>query len=159
MRKTTAAVLIGAGAGLVLAWLFRGRMGRLGGMLDEPAEIVVETGEGGRPRVTYVTPEVIVKKNKHVRWQLVNHSNADVLLALKDWQDANREPAPPAVAADPDDHEHPPQNGLSRVVPATKRRPLRGKARGPRLSEVEKVKYAVYLDNQLAVDPIVKLIL
>ncbi len=156
MRKTTAAVLIGAGAGLALAWLFRGRLGR---MADERAEIVVETGEGGRPRVTFVTPEVTVEQNRHVRWQLVNYSNADVLLALSDWQDANHQPVPPAVAADPDDHEHPPQNGLSREVPATKKRPLRGKARGPRQGDVEKVKYAVYLDNQLAVDPIVKLIL
>jgi hypothetical protein len=157
MKKKTAAALIGAGAGLALAWLFRGRFAAL---FDQAAEIVVEPGDGGRPRVTYVTPEVIVKKNKHVRWQLMNHSNVDVLLELKDWQDANNhESAPPAVTADPDDHEQPPQDGLSRVVPATKKRPLRGKARGPRQSEAERVKYAVYLDSQLAVDPIVKLIL
>jgi hypothetical protein len=156
MKKTTAAVLIGAGAGLALAWLFRGRFAAL---FDEAAEIVVEPGEGGRPRVTYVTPEVIVKKNKHVRWQLMNHSNVEVLLELRDWQDPNHQTAPAAVTADPDDHEQPPQNGLSRVVPATKKRPLRGKARGPRQGEAEKVKYAVYLDNQLAIDPIVKLIL
>ena len=52
MRKTTAALLIGAGTGLALAWLFRNRFGA---MLDAPAEIVVEPGEGGRPQVTFWT--------------------------------------------------------------------------------------------------------
>ena len=156
MRKTTAAVWIGAGVGLVLGWLFRGR---LRGMFDEPAEIIVDTGEGGRPRVAYVTPEVTVKKNKHVRWTVTNQSTSDVLIALADWEDAGHQPVPPAVDADPDDHEHPPQQGLTRKVPANKKRPIRGKARGPRQGEVEKVKYAVHLNGQLAVDPIVKLIL
>jgi hypothetical protein len=159
MRKTTAAVLIGTGAGFALAWLFRGR---LRGMFDEPAEIVVDNGIAG-PFVSYVTPEVVVKKNKHVRWQVTNNSTAEVLVALEDWQDPNHQPAPPAVSADPDDHEHPPQRGLSRQVPGRNRhpgrRPLRGKARAPRDGDVEDVKYAVHLNGRLAVDPIVKLIL
>jgi hypothetical protein len=101
---------------------------------------------------------VTVKKNKHVRWQVTNRSIADVLIALADWQDANHEAVPPAVDADPDDHEHPPQHGLSRRVPANKKRPIRGRARAPRDGNAEEVKYAVYLDSELAVDPIVKLI-
>jgi hypothetical protein len=157
MRKTTAAVLIGAGVGLVLAWLFRGRFGA---MLEAPAEIVVEPGEGGRPRVSFVTPSVTVKKHKHVRWTVINRSTHDVGIALADWQDLGHRPAPPAVDADPDDHEHPPQNGLSRSVPAGRRRPIRGRARAPQGGASEEpVKYSVYLGPDLAVDPIVKLIL
>jgi hypothetical protein len=157
MRKTTAAVLIGAGAGLVLAWLFRGRFGP---MLDAAAEIVVEPGEGGRPRVSFVTPSVTVKNQRNVRWMVINRSSHDVGIALADWQDLSHRPAPPAVDPDPDDHEHPPQNGLSRSVPAGKRRPIRGRARAPQGGAFEEqVKYSVYLGADLAVDPIVKLIL
>ena len=157
MRKTTAAVFIGAGAGLALAWLFRGRFGA---MLDAPAEIVVEPGEGGRPRVSSVTQSVTVKKHKHVRWTVINRSTHDVGIALADWQDLSHRPAPPAVDPDPDDHEHPPQNGLSRSVPAGRRRPIRGRARAPQGGALEEqVKYSVYLGADLAVDPIVKLIL
>jgi hypothetical protein len=157
MRNTTAALLIGAGAGLVLAWLFRGR---LGAMLDAPAEIVVEPGEGGRPRVSFVTPSVTVKTHRHVSWMVINRSTHDAGIALADWQDLGHRPAPPAVDPDPDDHEHPPQNGLSRSVPAGKRRPIRGRARAPQGGAFEEhVKYSVYLGADLAVDPIVKLIL
>jgi hypothetical protein len=153
MRKTTVAVLIGAGAGLALAWLFRSRFGAL---FDEPAEIVVEPG----PRVSFVTDSVTVKKHKHVRWMVDNRSGQEVGIALADWQDLSHRPAAPAVDADPDDHEHPPQNGLSRSVPDGRRRPIRGRARAPQggASE-EKVKYSVYLGTDVAVDPIVKLIL
>ena len=157
MRKTTAAVLIGAGAGLALAWLFRGRFGP---MLDAAAEIVVEPGEGGRPRVSFVTPSVTVKNQRNVRWMVINRSSHDVGIALADWQDLSHRPAPPAVDPDPDDPEHPPQNGLSRSVPAGKRRPIRGRARAPQGGAFEEqVKYSVYLGADLAVDPIVKLIL
>jgi hypothetical protein len=156
MRKTTAAVLIGAGAGLVLAWLLRSRFGA---MFDASAEIVVED-DGGQARVTFVTPYVTVKTNKHVRWMVINRSTHEVGIALAGWQDLNHRPAPPAVDPDPDDPEHPPQNGLSRPVPAGKRRPIRGRARAPQGGSFEEqVKYSVYLGSDLAVDPIVKLIL
>ena len=157
MKKTTVGLFIGASAGLVLAWLFRDR---LRGMFDEAADIIVEPGEGGRPRVSFVTPSVTVKKHKHVRWTVINRSTQEVGIALADWQDLGHRPAPPAVDPDPDDHEHPPQNGLSRSVPAGKQRPIRGLARAPQGGAFEEqVKYSVYLGADLAVDPIVKLIL
>jgi hypothetical protein len=162
MDKKSAWLLVGAGTGLTLAWLFRSRIAGLFGVsakIDESAEIIVETGHDGRPHVVYVTPEVIVKKNKHVRWQVGNGSNVDVVVALADWQDESHRPVRPAVDADPDDHEHPPQQDLSRKVPAQKSRPIRGRARGPSAGHVEKVKYAVHLDGNLEVDPIVKLTL
>ena len=159
MRKTTAGLLIGAGAGMIFGWLFRDRFRA---MFDQPAEIVVDSGVAG-PFVSHVTKEVIVKTNKHVRWQITNNTNAEVLIELKGWEDLNHQPAQPAVSADPDDHEHPPQHGLSRRVPARNhnpgRRPLRGKAREPQGGDAEEVKYAVHLNGSLAVDPIVKLIL
>lgn len=156
MKKTTAAVLIGAGAGLAIAWLLRSRFGA---MFDAPAEIIVED-DGNQPRVTFVTDSVTVKKNKHVRWTVINRSRHDAGIALAGWQDLSHRPAPAAVDADPDDHEHPPQNGLSRQVPARQRRPIRGRARAPQGGALEEqVKYSVYLGPDLAVDPIVKLIL
>ena len=152
-------MLIGAGAGLALAWLFRGR---LGAMLDEPAEIVVEPGEGGRPRVTFVTPDGDRQEEQAcavaTRESTLERTTCSSRSAT--GRTSSHQPAPPAVAADPDDHEHPPQNGLSRAVPASKRRPIRGKAQGAAGGAMSRtVKYAVYLDDQLAVDPIVKLIL
>lgn len=156
MDKKGAGLLLGAAAGLTLGWLFRKR---IAGLFDERAKIIVETGDDGRPHVVYVTAEVTVKKNKHVRWQASNDSNVDVVVALADWQDLNHQPVRPAVDADPDDHEHPPQQGLSRKVPAQKSRPIRGRARGPSAGDIEKVKYAVHLDGNLEVDPIVKLTL
>lgn len=155
-NKKSAGLLLGVAAGLTLAWLFRKRIAAL---FDEPAKIIVETGDDGRPHVVYVTPEVTVKKNKHVRWQASNDSNVDVVVALADWQDLNHQPVRPAVDADPDDHEHPPQRDLSREVPAQKSRPIRGRARGPSAGKLEEVKYAVHLDGNLEVDPIVKLTL
>ena len=159
MKKTTAGLFIGAGVGVVLAWLFRDRFR---GLFDQSAEIVVDSGVAGL-FVSHVTPEVIVKKNKHVRWQVINNTDAEVLVALAGWEDPNHQEAPPAVSADPDDHEHPPQHGLTRQVPGRNqhpgRRPIRGKARGPRQGDFEVVKYAVHLNGHLAVDPIVKLIL
>ena len=149
-------MLIGAGAGAVLAWLLRAR---LRGMFDAPAQIIVED-DGAQPRVTSVTRSVTVETNKHVRWMVINRSSHDVGIALAGWQDLSHRPAPPAVDADPDDHEHPPQNGLSRQVPARQRRPIRGRARAPQGGALEEqVKYSVYLGPDLAVDPIVKLIL
>ena len=161
MRKTIAGLLIGAGTGVILGWLFRNRFRA---MFDEPAEIVVDSGVAG-PFISHVTEEVTVKTNKHVRWQITNNTGAEVLIELKGWEDLSHQPAPPAVSADPNDHERPPQHGLSRQVPGRNhgnpgRRPLRGKAREPRNGATEeKVKYAVHLNGPLAVDPIVKLIL
>ena len=155
MNKKIAGMMIGAGAGLALAWMFRGRLLR---MSEVRADIVVKTGDDGRPHVEFVTDEITVKRNHHARWWVDNRANVEVLVALADWEDLEHRPVPPAVEADPDDHEHPPQRGLSREVPAGKHRPIRGRARAPRGgAHDEKVKYAVHLDGRVEVDPIVKL--
>jgi hypothetical protein len=156
MARKTAGLLIGIGAGLALAWAFRDR---LRGLSDRIADIIVENGSGGAPRVTFVTPEVTVKRHKHVRWFVTNRSSQSVDISLRDWQDSTHRPVAPAVDADPDDREHPPQNGLSRPVPSGRRLPIRGRARGPQHGFEERVKYAVYLGETVAVDPIVKLVL
>ena len=155
MSKKTTGILIGAGAGLALVWLLRDRLTAL---FDVRAEIIVKTGRDGNPHVDFVTDEVTVRRNKNVKWSVHNHSDADVLIALADWEDENHQPVAPAVDPDPDDHDHPPQKGLTREVPAGNRRPIRGRARAPHgPSKDEKVKYAVYLNDHLEVDPIVKL--
>ena len=156
MNKRSVGLLLGAAAGLSLAWLFRDR---IAGLFDRSADIFVETGGDGRPHVVFVTDEVAVKKNNHVRWQVTNDATVDVIVELTGWQDSGGNPVSPAVDADPDDNDHPPQQGLSRKVPAGKKRPIRGKARGPSTGTVERVKYAVHLDGNLEVDPIVKLTL
>jgi hypothetical protein len=156
-NKKSAGFLLGAAAGLVLAWLFRDR---IAGLFDKRAKITVETGDDGKPHVVFVTREVTVKKNGHVRWKVTNDSKVDVVIALADWQDANHQPVTPAVDPDPDDDDKPPQQGLTREVPEGKSRPIRGKARGPSAGKLEEeVKYAVYLGKDLEVDPIVKLTL
>ena len=158
MSKKTTGMLIGAGAGLALVWLLRDKVAALFG--DVRADIIVKTGKDGEPHVVYVTDEITVKRNKHAKWWVDNRSNADVVIALADWEDANHQPVPAAVDPDPDDHDHPPQNGLTREVPRDKRRPIRGRARAPQGgASAEKVKYAVYLGTNLEVDPIVKLTL
>jgi hypothetical protein len=156
MTKKTAGLLIGIGTGIGLAWIV---INRLRGAGDQTADIVVEPGSGGGPPGIDVTPEVTVKQNRHVRWLVDNRTQQDVVVALADWQDLSHRPVEAAVTAAADDNEQPPQDNLSRRVPAGKRRQIRGRARGPRMALVEAVKYSVYLDSALAVDPIVKLVL
>jgi len=161
MKKKGVGLLLGVGAGLGVVWFFRDA---IAAMFDKRVDIEVEDVKGA-PRIVDVTPETVtVKHNGHVRWTVHNHSQQDVVVSLRDWQDdLNREPVPPAVDADPDDKEQPPQDGLSREVPAGKKRPIRGRARKPQKdgeeADEEDVKYAVYLGEELAVDPIVKLVL
>jgi hypothetical protein len=154
MDKKSVGLLLGAATGFTLGWLFRHR---IAGLFDQRAEIIVGPNGSTEPHVVFVTPEVTVKRNKDVRWLAINNSKVDVVVALADWQDLNHQPVRPAVDPDPDDHEHPPQKGLTREVPAGKHRPIRGRARGPNGGKEEKVKYAVYLGDRLEVDPIVKL--
>ena len=160
MKKKGVGLLLGVGAGLGVVWFFRDEIAAL---FDKRVDIDVEDVKGA-PRIVDVIPEtVIVKHNRHVRWTVHNHSQQGVVISLRDWQDSNHEPVPPAVDADPDDKEKPPQDGLSREVPAGKKRPIRGRARKPQKNgeeaDEEDVKYAVYLGEELAVDPIVKLVL
>jgi hypothetical protein len=160
MNKKRAGLLIGAGAGLGLLWLVRDK---IAGLFDKRATIDVED-VSGVPRVTFVTEEVTVKENKHVRWMVENRSQQSVTISLADWQDLKHQPVSPAVQADPDDDKKPPQKDLSREVPSGKKRPIRGRARAPKHNaneepDEESVKYSVYLGKDVAVDPVVKLVL
>lgn len=160
MSKKATGVLIGAGAGLAAAWWFRDV---IAGWFDTRAVIEVED-VNDVPRVTFVTEEVTVKENKHVRWKVENRSKKSVTISLADWQDLDHQPVSPAVRADPDDDKKPPQKDLSREVPSLKKRPIRGRARAPKREagsekDEETVKYSVKLGEDVAVDPIVKLTL
>ena len=115
MDKKSVGLLLGAATGFTLGWLFRHR---IAGLFDQRAEIIVGPNGSTEPHVVFVTPEVTVKRNKDVRWLAINNSKVDVVVALADWQDLNHQPVRPAVDPDPDDHEHPPQKGLTREVPA-----------------------------------------
>jgi hypothetical protein len=160
MKKKDVGLLLGVGAGLGLVWFCRNQ---IAAMFDKRVDLEVEDQTDG-PRVVEVLPETVtVKHNGHVRWTVHNHSQQDVMISLQDWQDSSHEPVAPAVDPAPDDNEQPPQDGLSRKVPAGKKRPIRGRARKPQKDgaevDEEEVKYAIFLDGGLAVDPIVKLVL
>ena len=157
MKKKTAGLLIGAGAGLGLMWTFRDR---LLGLFEASATIVLKSRPDGSAGIGNLTDYVKVRRDRHLTWTVINNSTVDGVVSLQNWNDGSGHPTEPATTADPDehDHEHPPQEGLSRRVPAGKRRKIRGKARSP-LGKSEDVHYDVFLDGHPGADPIVRLVL
>jgi hypothetical protein len=163
MRKESlTGLLIGAGTALGIAWLFGPKLAALlrgGNAGDKERTIVLKTRASGEPGINEIDSDletVVVRKNKHLTWWVINESDAAVLVSLENWKDGSGGSIP-AVDPDPDDHDQPPQSGLSREVPKNKKRPIRGKARGPLSGNSEEVHYDVYLDTKPAADPIVKL--
>lgn len=156
MKKKTAGLLIGA-AGLGLAWAFREK---LLGLFEANATIVLKTRPDGSAGIGNLTDYVKVRNNRHVTWTVINNATVDAVVSLQNWNDGSGNPKPPATNGDPDenDRDEPFQEGLSRKVPAGKRRKIRGRARAP-IGKVEDVHYDVFLDGQLGADPIVRLVL
>ena len=156
MKKKTAGLLIGA-AGLGLAWAFRERLVAL---FEANATIVLKTRPDGSAGIGNLTDYVKVRNNRHVTWTVINNATVDAVVSLQNWNDGSGNQKPPAANGDPDenDRDEPFQEGLSRKVPAGKRRKIRGRARAP-IGKVEDVHYDVFLDGQLGADPIVRLVL
>lgn len=157
MKKSTAGLLIGAGAGFGLLWFFRDHFTVLA---DASATIELKSRPGGSAGVNSVTEVVKVKQNHRLTWTVVNNSPVDVLVSIQNWNDGGGRERPAAVDpdADPNDPDEPRQENLTRRVPAGKRRKIRGKARAPQ-GKVEDVFYVIYLNGQPALDPIVRLVL
>jgi hypothetical protein len=156
MNKKTAGFLIGVGAGLGAIWALRDHLTAL---LDASATIELKSRPGGAG-VNTATEVVKVKQNHRLTWTVINNSTVDVLVSIQNWTDGQGQQRPPAVNPDVDgnDPEEPHQEGLTRRVPAGKRRKIRGKGRAPQ-GTVEEVHYAIFLDGQAALDPIVRLVL
>ena len=159
MNKKTVGLLVGIGAGLGIAWALRDKFaGVLGG---KNLDIVLKTVVPGQQAGVSTQPAVVtVFKDTHITWHVTNDSDKDVLVALANWNDGDNHGRRPAVDADvdPDDHEDPPQHDLTRLVPAGKKRKIRGKSRKAD-AIIESVYYDVNLDGTKGVDPIVRLVL
>jgi hypothetical protein len=157
--KKTVGLLVGIGAGLGLAWALRHKFaGVLGG---KDLEIVLKTVVPGEKAGVRIQPaDVMVFKDTDITWHVTNDSDKDVVVSLANWNDGEGHGRRPAVDADvdPHDHEHPPQHDLSRLVPAGKKRKIRGKSRKAD-AVIETVYYDVNLDGTKGVDPIVRLVL
>jgi hypothetical protein len=157
MRKTTAAVLIGVGAGIGLAWLLMGRFARRrvevhltlkglddGGVTFEPFEDYVELRKG---------------RGDTIHWIVSNPEatgyDGEVEVAVGGWSSNEAGDTSPVKFDD----------GHSRTVkrggPA-KQMPAKINQQAPPNHKVDppvEYKYNVYVNGQLVLDPIVKLIL
>lgn len=153
MSNKTTGFLFGAGIGLGVAWFLR-----MLGNGDQERIVVLKTSTNNT--LCMKNPEdVEVRKNKKLTWWVVNLSQWDVDVSMQNWRDAKGNPKDPAGNAEPNDHDEPPQNQLSRTVPRGTVRKIRIKARGPAKALIEEVRYDVYLNGNLGADPIVKLTL
>ena len=149
------------GAGLGLAWIFRDELFAL---FSSTADIELKPLGKDKAGINDQTQYVEVKKNHHLTWTIDNQSCIDVKVTIQDWTDGKRNEKTPAVDPDPDsdDKDEPPQEekGLTRLVPAGKKRKIRGLARPPADGrDHEYVYYVTYLNGEPGEDPIVKLIL
>lgn len=153
-RKATGGLLFGAGIGFGIAWFLK-----MLGNGDQERIIILKTGAKGT--LCMKKPDdVEVRKGKKLTWWIVNQSEWDVEVSLRNWRDADGQPKAPAVDPSPDqkDPDEPPQDDLSRMVPQGKVRKIQSRARRPALL-FEEVYYDVYLNGSLGADPIVKLVL
>ena len=155
MTNKTTGLLFGAGIGLGIGWLIA-----RGGKSDAERIMILKKRPNGQPGLELAPDDVEVRAGKRLTWWVVNLTDLDVEVSFTNWRDEDNQPKAPAVNADPDNDGDDPQNGLSRMVRKGKVKKIRSKARSPEaIVFPEEVYYDVYLDGDLAVDPIVKLIL
>lgn len=147
------------GAGLSLAWIFREE---LFGLLPAGADIELKPLGKDRAGICDQTQYVKVRSHRHLTWTIDNRSDIDVKVTIKDWTDGKGKQKQPAVNPDrdPEDEDEPLQekDSLERLVPAGKKRKIRGRARPPADDlDHEYVYYVTYLNDEPGEDPIVKL--
>jgi hypothetical protein len=153
MNKKTTGILVGAGIGFGLAWLFGRR-----GQDDQERIIILKTRPDGTAGIEKAPDDVEIRAGKRLTWWVANQSNLEVDVSLQHWTDAGGRPRPPAVDPDPEWDDRDQQDGLFRRVPPGQVRKIRAKARRP-MGLFEEVYYDVYLNGSPGVDPIVKLVL
>jgi hypothetical protein len=144
MDKRTGGLLVGAAAGIALAWHFLRR-----DQAEVDLQIGLEPADGGGCRVATKPEFAELHWMQKVNWHITNNCNQDVRVALESWRDRDGRPRPPAANSD-----DPNQPGLWKKVKKNDTATIKAKAR---LGFFEDCYYDVYLDDQLGADPIVKL--
>jgi hypothetical protein len=153
MNKKGAGFLFGLGAGIGLVWAVRRGLIEL---FPRQHRHVVLTDVDGTCHVTTKPEELLLVLNQKVTWHITNNCGAGYDVSLTKWRDEQNNEVPAGVG--PDDQESG-DNELRRFVPAGQTRLINGKKARLASSLVETVKYDVYLNDQPAADPIVKLVL
>ena len=149
MNKKSVGVLVGAAAGAIAF--------RVSQETDPVViPIVVDSGEGGLFRLTTKPLAYVhLRFRQRVIWEITNNSDYDVRVAVENWRRPNGGRVQPAAFADDPD-----QPGLWRIVTAHQHAKIRAKGR---LAEwivlPEECEYDIYVNDVLAADPIVKLVL
>ena len=149
MNKKTTSFLIGAAAGIGLAWYY----GRLVARGVKRVPIVLRKRDDGSCGVEPVD-DVILKilPPEPLLWDITNPKDTDggcgkgVTVSIGGWTKGGKESPPAVLAVTFEEHVLP---GQTRTIPALAN-PVAGKG---------EFKYNVYLGEELALDPIVKLIL
>ena len=153
MNKKSAGLLFGAAVGAGLVWAVR--RGLIALFPRQHRDIVL-TDVGGTCHVTTKPEEFLLAVNQKVTWHVTNNCAAGYKVSLTNWRDEQDNPVSRGVG--PDDNESGNQDP-GRYVPAGQTLPINGKKARAASGLVETVKYDVYLNDQPAADPIVKLVL
>jgi len=156
MNKKSAGLLFGAAVGAGFVWLVRQGVLEL---FERKRQIRVDK-KGNTWRVYEKPIGVWLFSNEKVTWEVTNDNQSeDVKVSLANWrEERGGDDAAVDSDPDPDDPDDPPQEGLSRVVPAGHKRKIRAKAKLAAYP-FQTFEYDVYLNDQPAADPIVKLVL
>jgi hypothetical protein len=149
MNRKTTSFLIGAATGIGLAWYY----GKLVARGVKRVPIVLRKRDDGSCGVEPVADvELDIFPPEPMLWEITNPSNADggcgkeVTVKIGGWRKGNTESLPAVLAVT---FERQVMPGQTKPIPALANT-LVGKG---------VYKYNVYIDDQLALDPIVKLIL
>lgn len=156
MRKVTVPAVIGGGIGFAVGWL----VARASAEVKHERIIIVKERPDGSPGLELQPDDVELREDMVLTWWVVNLTDQKVKVSIVNWREGNT-PRPAAVRPSPDDFDaEDPQVELSRKVPKKKVRKIRAKARRPQgIVASEKLRYDIYLNDQPALDPIVKLVL
>jgi hypothetical protein len=146
MKNKTAGLLVGVGAGLGLAWLVRPR-----DRATVVVDVTLKTAAGGRCGVMPVA-DVELHYDQKIEWRITNNCAVDVRLALERWRDNAGNPR--CAPVNPDDAQEP---HLWRKVKAGRSGTIKGRGRLDWFGS--DYHYDIYIDDKLAVDPIVRLVL
>jgi hypothetical protein len=147
MKKTTSTIVAGAALG-ALALYF--------GRTQDEVNLYIDVGPrdadaSGKPRfsILRIPDDADLSWNQRVNWNIRNSSTHPVRVGLEGWRRTNGTPVSPAAKA----HQMP---GLWTHVDPNGTATIKGRGR---LGFFESCKYDIYLNDEFAVDPIVKLVL
>lgn len=153
MNKKSAGLLFGAAVGAGLVWAVRRGLIEL---FPRQHRDIVLNDVGGTCHVTTKPEELFLVLNQKVTWHVTNNCAAGYNVSLTKWRDLQDIAVSRGVGAD---DNGPGNQDPGRYVPPGQTLPINGKKARVASSLVETVKYDIYLNGELAADPIVKLVL